>query len=738
MNTKSHGHSKYIKFFLYAVVIVLINIAGVTLFFRADLTGNKIYSLSPVSKNMVSTITEPLTVKVFFTKDLPAPYNTVEQYLRDLLNEYAINNKKYFKVNFYNVDPETEGVGENTQTNQQMARDYGINPIQIQNVEQDEIKFKQAYMGLVLIHGDIIERLPTITATDGLEYQLTTAIQKLNHRVSALLALDDKIKIKEVLSSSFSKVAPYMGIKDLEQYSDQIKTLIEQLNAKNYNRLEFETIDPTTLPDAMDKLKDLNLMMLKWPDIPQGNIKAGQGVIGMLVQYKDKTRTIPLLNVVRLPLFGDQYQLTSIEELEEHISTSLDRLININEEVGYLADHGTVELFGGGPLGPKGETAGNLNNLLNKTYTVKEIALKEEPIPDGLKCLIIAGPKEKFSDYDLYKIDQALMRGTNLAVFMDTLQEQAGNQGMMMGNQQLKMHEPLETGLEKLLEHYGVRVKHSMTMDEECFVQRKPPQQGGGEQPIYFIPKIENQNINKELDYLKNIKGLFAFTVSPMELVDKQIKEQNITTYKLFSSSNNSWEIRDHIILNPMFIRPPASKDEMHGQPLSYLMEGTFSSYFKGKPMPEKPADKDKKDESEAEEKADAQPDAKDAKPDAKIDLSQIEGQGAFREQSSPAKIFVVGSSRMVGDQLIDESGQSPNTVFALNMIDALNDRDAVAAMRSKEQRFNPLAPIGAGTKFAIKAANMSGLPIVVILFGLIVWWRRHARRKQIQLMFQR
>lgn len=734
MNTKSQRHSKYIKFFLYAVVIVLINIAGVTLFFRADLTSNQLYSLSPVSKQMVSTITEPLTIKVFFTKDLPAPYNTVEQYLRDLLNEYAMNNKKYFKVNFYNVDPETEGVGDNAQTNQQMARDYGINPIQIQNVEQDEIKFKQAYMGLVLIHGDIIERLPTITATEGLEYQLTTAIQKLNHKVSALLALDDKIRTKVVLSSSFSKVAPYMGINNLDQYTDQIKGLIERLNAKNYNRLEFETIDPTSQPDMMDKLKDLNLMMLKWPEIPKGNIEAGQGVIGMLIQYKDKTRTIPLLNVVRLPLFGDQYQLTSMEELEEHINTNLDRLININEEVGYLADHGAVELFGGGPLGPKGETAANFNALLNKTYTVKEIALKDDPIPDGLKCLIIAGPKEQFSDYELYKIDQALMRGTNLALFVDTLQEPANNQGMMMGGQQLKMLEPIKTGLEKLLEHYGARVKYAMTMDKECFVQRKPPQQGGGEQPIYFIPKIENQNINKELDYLKNIKGLFAFTASPIELVDKQIKEQNISAFELFSTSDKSWEMRDRIVLNPMFIRPPASEDEMHKQPLAYLLEGTFTSYFKGKPMPEKPAEKDESDASEA----DAEKETDTKKPDTEIDLSQIEGQGAFREQSTPAKIFVVGSSRMIGDQLIAENGQSPNTVFALNMIDALNDRDAVAAMRSKEQRFNPLMPISAGSKFAIKAANMSGLPIVVILFGLIVWWRRHGRRKQIQLMFQR
>ena len=49
----------------------------------------------------------------------------------------------------------------------------------------------------MLIHGDIIERIPTITSTDGLEYKLTTAIQKLNQKVSALLALQGKINVKD-------------------------------------------------------------------------------------------------------------------------------------------------------------------------------------------------------------------------------------------------------------------------------------------------------------------------------------------------------------------------------------------------------------------------------------------------------------------------------------------------------------------------------------------------------------
>jgi hypothetical protein len=56
--------------------------------------------------------------------------------------------------------------------------------------------------------------------------------------------------------------------------------------------------------------------------------------------------------------------------------------------------------------------------------------------------------------------------------------------------------------------------------------------------------------------------------------------------------------------------------------------------------------------------------------------------------------------------------------------------------MRGKEQRFNPLEDTQAATKTFVKAFNIAGLPILVVLFGLGVWFRRHSRKKHIQMMF--
>jgi ABC-type uncharacterized transport system involved in gliding motility auxiliary subunit len=711
------------------VVIVLLNVAGVTLYLRGDLTKNRVYSLSEVSKEVVDTLTEPLTIEVFFTKDLPAPHNNTEQYLRDMLKEYSLHGNKYFNYRFYDVNPESDGIrSADTGGNQQRARDYGISPVQIQMIEKDEVKFKKAFMGLVLIHGDIVERIPALTSTEGLEYKLTTAIQKLNNKVSALLALEDKVKIRLVLSSSIYRVAPYMGLDQLKGYPDQIQKIVEKINPKIYNKLDYTYIDPTSSPDKTAEIEKLDIMEVNWPDIDNSGIKAGNGLIGLLIQYKEKVRVIPLLQVLRLPIFGTQYQLADMAAVEEQINVNLERLTNIHEDIGYLAGYGTLPTGSLGPMAPRSEESLNrFNALMNRNYALKRIDLDQKGIPDGLRCLVIARPTEKLSDYALYQIDQALMRGTNIAVFADAFKEARppGQQPFMAGQQ--FSYVPMDTGLEKLLAHYGVRIKKSVVLDENAYKQRRPPQHGGGEQAIYFAPIIQSEHINKELEYVRNIKGLITVKISPLELVQDRLDAQGVTAHQLFASSDRSWEMRDRIMLNPQFITPPTNDTEMASRPLAYLLEGSFSSYFDGKPMPEKPEKPE--DTAEGEEITPS--------PEEKTDLSDITEKGAFRAKSPPVKIFVIASAELLKDQLLDDQGNTTNAMFILNMIDALNDRESIAAMRSKAQQFNPLNETSTATKTIVKAINIVGLPILVIAFGLIVWARRHTRRKFIQLQFE-
>ncbi|MGD8881981.1 MAG: Gldg family protein [Desulfobacterales bacterium] len=738
------GSEKYIKFIVYLIIVVLVNVAGITLFFRLDLTANKMYSISAASKKVVSTLSEPLTVKVFFTRNLPAPHNNTERYLHDLLEEYGIYASHYFNYHFYDVSTEEGELSEKTRENQKLANDYGIHPVQIQAIEKDEVKFQRAYMGMVLIHGDLIERIPTISTIEGLEYKITTAIQKLNNKISALLGLQDKIRIKLYLSSSLYKMAPYIGLKKLSEIPNELKKIVQQLNQKNYNKLEYQHLDPSTDDDQERVAKKYDIMTVKWPALAKGTVPPGKGSIGLVMEFGERALVTRLLQVIRIPILGTQYQLMDLKEVQKTIEKNVEALIDINEDLGYLADHGTLNLSSTAPVGQaalqRQETVMNFRSLISQNYSLKQINLEQESIPDNLKSMVIARPTLPFSDYELFQIDQFLMQGKNLVLFLDRFMEmRPGNQqGGNIGGQQT-VYVPLDTGLEKLLNHYGIRVKKSYVMDENCFRQTLPAQLGGGERPIYFAPIIKSRFINAELDFMKSIKGMIVLKISPLELDSERLTDNGLKATRLVASSEKSWEMSGRITLNPMFIQPPSSGEDMQSRPLAYILAGEFPSYFAGKPIPVKEIDENETENKDKEAAKQPPPnEAAATDTQSEIDISKIVTDGQFIAKGKPGKIFLMASADMLKDNILDAGGRGPNATYILNVIDYLNGREDIAVMRGKEQRFNPLDDTKAGTKTFVKTLNIIGLPAFVVLFGILVWFRRHARKKNIQMMFQK
>ena len=729
--TKARNTQKYIKFFMYGVAVILLNIVGMNLFFRMDLTKNRLYSLADASREVVSNLREPLTIKVFFTKDLPAPHNNTEQYIRDLLNEYDLYANKYFNYQFYNVSSEESGSDNEAEENQKLANEYGIHPVQIQNVEKDEVKFMKAYMGMVLINGDLIEQIPTIADTERLEYQITTAIQKLNNKISALLKLKEHITAKLYLSSSLKIVAPYINLEDVDALPDQIRNIVERLNEKHFGKLEYEYIDPSVVSVPDTELAKYHVLSLKWPELDDGAIQPGQGAIGLVLEHNKKAVSIPLIKVIRIPLIGTQYNMTDLDDLDDVISQNIESLININEDIGYLSSHGTLS-EGLPPFMNQGQAntpdqIANFKQLASQNYTFTDVDLKEEDtIPDSFNCLIIANPSETFSDWELFQIDQYLMRGKNLAIFLDAFKVIQPNPQEPMMNQG-PIFLPQKTGLEKLLAHYGITYETAYVLDKNCYQQRMNPRYGGGEQPLYFAPIILNQNIAHDMDFMKSIKGLITMRISPLAVKQDALDQNNIIARKLFSSSKEAWEMKGRIQLNPMMIHPPIAEEDNRQYPLAYLLEGRFESFFKGKSIPEK---KTKDTENDPEED--------EGKPEAIQGPPEITQEGAFIEKGKPGKIFLIASAEILKDNMVDEAGQTPNALFLLNTLDELNGRSDTAILRGKEQRLNPLEDASSTMKSGIKFFNILGLPILMVLFGLGVWFRRHGRKKQIQMMFSK
>jgi ABC-type uncharacterized transport system involved in gliding motility auxiliary subunit len=729
---------KYSKFIVYLVVVVLINIVSMTLFQRADLTSNGLYSLSEASRNAVATLSEPLTINVFFTKNLPAPHNNTERYLHDLLEEYAVHSNKYFNYRFYDVSPEEGDISERAKENQEKAKNYGIYPVQIQNIEQDEVKFQKAYMGMVMIHGDVVDKIPAITTTEGLEYTITSKIEKMNSKISALLNLDDPIQIKLVFSSSFSQVASQLRMPGLLDLPQQMEEIVGRMNQKYYGKLSYTRIDPTADPLIMEQIYKYTLVTLRWPAVKDAagaeTIPAGRATAGIVVEKGETFSTIQLIQVIKLPIFGTQYQLANMEEMEERLGEVIDDVIDINKKIGYLSSHGTLSLSGPPqmpgqpPQQQPAENLANFNRLVSEDYSVAQVALGDEGVPEGIDCLIIANPKESFSDYDLFQIDQFLMRGKSLALFIDPFEEIIPQQSQMrMNPYQEPVYRPLNTGLEKLISHYGIEFKRAYILDKSCFEQQIPEMYGGGKRPFYFAPIIKNEHINKDLPFLQNIKALVMLKSSPVTLRGDALAARNLTGTELFSSSQESWEMSGRINLNPMTLSPPVTQDAFQSYPLAALVEGEFPSYFADREIPEKPAE-----EEPGEETEDMTAQVEEDRPDTEA----FTGEGTVIKKGNPGKIFFIGTSEIIKNSIIDEEGGTPNATFVMNLFDYLNGRPEYAAMRGKMQRHNPLRDSSAGVKTFVKTFNIAGLPVLVAIFGIGVWAHRSTRKRKIQMMF--
>ena len=715
-----------IKVGLYAVAVVLVNMAALTLFARIDLTRGRALSLSEESRRVVATLSEPLTIDVFFSRNLPPPYNAVEQALRDLLEEYAQHNSRFFSYRFRDVSAEDGDMTSEARENQKLAAAFGIHPVQIQAIEKDEVKFQRAFMSLAIIHGDLIELVGNITTVDGLEYRLTTAIRKMNHKISALLRLTEKVQVRLVISSALKAVAPLMGLKGLPDLPAEVEAAVKALNAKTYGKLAFSFVDPPDDAQLEELSQADNLLFLNWPASNDGRLQAGRGVIGLVVEHRGRKITLPLIDIVRLPILGTQYKLIAGENLSRMLNDSIETLIEIHDGLGVLTGRRAAPVLGGAPGGsPQDDPQAfsNLREQLALGYSLKPVDITAAPIPEGIGCLLIVNPRESFTEHELYRIDQFLMQGRSLALFLDAFEEMPV---AAPGMGQSSTFVPVETGLEKLLAHYGLEIRRSIVLDENAYRQQMPPQMGGGERPIYFVPLIKPQFMNQDLAFMRNIKGLAAVKASPIEAAPEAARHPSVRFHRLFSSSERSWEMKDRITLDPMFLRPPDQKEAFHSRPLAYLLEGEFPSYFAGKPLPVK----------EMEGAAAEPPAPPAAGAPAGIDLSRVEHRGQFVARGKPGKILLLASADMLKNIVIDETGRGPNTVFVLNAIDALNGRESVAVLRAKEQTFNPLADTTAGDRTFIKFFNIAGLPLLVTLFGIGVWVRRSARKRRIQALF--
>ena len=658
---------------LFVVFVVLLNLVASRAFLRLDLTGPKSYSLSNASKEVVKTIEEPLSVKVFFSENLPAPYSSVYQYVKDILCEYKSSSNGNFSYEYYSMDdPEDES----------NARKYGIAPVQIQEVANNEVGFKSAYMSLAFTYADQIERLENITTTSGLEYKITSTIAKILSNTNALAGLSDSVTVTLYRSSSMSK----LGINGFDRMEEIVRKAFDTVNGKFRNRMSFAVVDPEE-SSVQSLTERYGIQSLRWKDSSETHT----GAIGLVVEAGESFRTVPL--TVANAIF--EYVVSGLDGLEDTLTKSVESLVSKTTKIAYVTNHGELGIQ------DSQNGAGNFASLVDDNYSFEEIDLSSADIPVGTQSLVINGPKTAFTEEELYKVDQFLLRGGNLMLFLDPFNMQ---QDPYTGQ---ASYTPIDTGLERLLAAYGVKTGKEYVMDEECYYQNDRQY---GRLQFYYAPMLSDQNVNQKHVLSKNL-GYLIFLMPGSIDTEEASKNADTAVTVLAHTSPKSWIMKDNIMLSPLMNSAPSDKSTESVHDLAVLVEGSFKSAF----------DTAVATKQVAEENSAMQ----DVSTDSHIAKSVQKG-----------KIFLVPTSYITSPQILQADSDEPIALFLKNAVDYMNGNGDLCAMRTKGLSLNTLHVTSGPLANIAKYFNIVGLAVIVVIVGLLVWGSRSKHRKEILLRY--
>jgi len=142
---------RWTRILLILAVILAANVLLNRLFFRIDFTGDKRYTLSTPTKNILKDLEDPVTVTAYFSDDVPAQIAQTKADFKDLLEE-----------------------------SERAAQQEGMQPVQVNMRERDQMKQQRVYLGAVIKHQSQKEVIPFMQPGAAMEYALSSSIKKIS------------------------------------------------------------------------------------------------------------------------------------------------------------------------------------------------------------------------------------------------------------------------------------------------------------------------------------------------------------------------------------------------------------------------------------------------------------------------------------------------------------------------------------------------------------------------------
>lgn len=484
---------------------------------------------------------------------------------------------------------------------------------------------------------------------------------------STLKNLDDDVNVKVYFSE---KLPPqYIGV------AQEVKDILDEYQNYSRGKLQLSFIDPKDNEELQKEAQGFGIPQLQFNTLEKDQFQITQGYLGLAVIRGEKSEVLPVIE--------------ETSNLEYKLTAAIKKVVaNKIGKIGFTTGHGEVPVW---PQYP-GET-NTIGEMLSEQFDVTSVdTTNGEMISEDIDTLVVNGPKEKFTDRELYVVDQFLMKGKNIFFMIDGV---TVDQNLVSA--------PNDTNLEKLLSTYGIDLQKNLVLDSsnEVLHFNDGRSMFGFMTNYPFWVKARGENFDKSNVIVNQLETLLFPWVSSMT-INKDIVGDNEFS-ELVLSGEKSWEQKENFDLNPTQNFAP-SPDDLYKRTLAVAVNGKFKSYFDGREIPEK-------------EVADEEETSSIISDEKETESTEIVSDDAVVISTESGRVVVVGDSDFISNAAIGRAQN--NLIFFQNVIDVLTQDENLVAIRAKGTNDRPIKELTDSEKNWIKFINILGVSILVVVIGV-------------------
>lgn len=190
-----------IQFILFIILLILLSVCSSKFYFRIDTTGQKAYSLSGYTYEMLDNLTGAVTVTWFKSEHLESFFPSLK-YLADVIYEYQNYSGSKFIFNKKNI----------SELSEEAIKKIDIIPRQIKSQSASTETLYTVYSGLMIEYNGKTRIIPFVDDIDILEYDIARFIYAM-HDASAETENEKKISVivpPNSLETDYRYILPWL------------------------------------------------------------------------------------------------------------------------------------------------------------------------------------------------------------------------------------------------------------------------------------------------------------------------------------------------------------------------------------------------------------------------------------------------------------------------------------------------------------------------------------------------